>query len=95
MDGRVVRAGGGAFEEVPFLIGVDPFGGFGRSAWVGGGAGRGNRRSFDCVRRGRRTSLRVTILEGVGGAGWREFGDGGDEAVGFVENEVFDEVGLG
>jgi hypothetical protein len=36
----------------------------------------------------------VTILEGVGGVGWRDFGDGGDEAVGFVENEVLDQ-GLG
>src|ERR1035437_524655 len=39
--------------------------------------------------------LRMTILEGVAGAGGREFGDGGDEAVGFVEDGVFDEVGLG
>jgi hypothetical protein len=76
-----------------------------------GGCVRGNRRFlrqaqdrlFDCVRRGRRTSLRmtilkgvggVTILKGVGGVGWREFGDGGDEAVGFVEDEVL-EQGLG
>jgi hypothetical protein len=34
VDGRVVRAGGGPFEEVLFLIGVDPFGRSGRSAWV-------------------------------------------------------------
>jgi hypothetical protein len=36
----------------------------------------------------------MTILKGVGGVGFGEFGDGGDEAVGFVEDEVFDQ-GLG
>ena len=30
-----------------------------------GGGVRGNRRSFDCVRRGRRTTLRMTILKVV------------------------------
>jgi hypothetical protein len=33
----------------------------------------------------------MTVLKRVGGVGWREFGDGGDEAVGFVEDELFDQ----
>ena len=46
MDGRVVRGAGGAFEEFPFLIGVDPFGRSGRRAWVGGCAGNDNSLAF-------------------------------------------------
>jgi hypothetical protein len=37
----------------------------------------------------------MTILKGVGGVGWREFCDGGERAEGFVEDGVFDEIGLG